>query len=126
MLRRGKECDTESLSPKRANAKGWLHTRRPRHGQLAEPGKNQALDRSQERERRGRGGEMARCPRQGWSEWWVATQELRAALGHLGHPLLPLSGNISRGERDASGKRLTVDFYQVREVGEEERQLFPG
>lgn len=38
----------------------------------------------------------------------------------------PLQGNISRGEQDPSGKKLTVDFYQVREVGEEERQLFPG
>lgn len=47
-------------------------------------------------------------------------------MGHVGHPLLPLQGVISRGEQDPSRKRLTVDFYQVREVGEEECQLFPG
>lgn len=36
----------------------------------------------------------------------------------MGHPLLP--------PQDPSGKRLTVDFNQFGEVGEEERQLFPG
>lgn len=84
---------------------------------LSQPRKHQALDPP----RRGEGEAGAV---RGYDSISRALGDNEEAMGHRGPPSAPTTGRIS--EQDPSGKSLTVDFDEVGEVGEEERQLFPG